>query len=263
DAAPTPIDKGLLRREATWRSFKSTTIARERKWRAVLAGLFNTQERDVKRRLNDHWQARAVQARLDGGKTIKAAVDAIIFSGSEARSLFRKTGKQLLTYTLEQSAKEEADRYGLGVFDLTDPRVSKWLDEKAFKFADEVNSTTEAALRDQLREALAQGESTASVAKRIESVFDAARGYRSEAIARTEVVGASNKGAMEMYTQAGVQKTEWVSSRDEKVRDSHQIDGQVRGTGDDFSNGLEFPGDPNGPADEVINCRCTIAPIVE
>lgn len=270
DAAPIIVDKGLTRREATWQLFKGATLSRERKWRSTLAGLFNQQERQVKRNLQDQWQQRAVQAKLDGGKTTKAAVDVIIFDGSEARKLFRKTGKQLLTYTLEQSAKDEAERYGFASFDITNPRVAKWLDEKAFKFADEVNSTTEELLHKELTDAIAAGDSVDTVAKRIEEVFDAARGYRSETIARTEVVSASNKGAFEMYAQAGVQQSEWITARDGEVRGDrkgdkfdHHIDGEVVNLGSKFSTGLEYPGDPSGDPGNVINCRCTIAPVVE
>ena len=30
-----------------------------------------------------------------------------------------------------------------------------------------------------------------------------------------------------------------------------------------FSNGLMFPGDPEGDAGEVINCRCHLMPVVD
>lgn len=51
---------------------------------------------------------------------------------------------------------------------------------------------------------------------------------------------------------------QWDASLDARTRDSHAaIDGEIREIDDKFSNGLRFPGDPNGPAAEVINCRCT------
>lgn len=253
--------KAALRREALWRAFKSTTEARERRWRGALSGLFNLQERAVKAKLRTHWVSRSAQARLDGGKTTKSSVEAIIFSGSDARKMFRKTGRQLLEVTLEQSAADEAQRWGLVALDLANPRVQTWLDDKAFKFADEVNSTTEDALRAALEAGVKDGDSIDKISAAVGDVFDMARGYRSDAIARTEVVGASNRGAMELYTENGVEQVEWVSSRDEKVRETHQIDGEVTGTGDTFSNGLEFPGDPDGAPEEVINCRCTVAPV--
>lgn len=50
---------------------------------------------------------------------------------------------------------------------------------------------------------------------------------------------------------------QWDSTLDGKTRDSHkQVDGEIRELNEKFSNGLMYPGDPDGPAAEVINCRC-------
>jgi uncharacterized protein with gpF-like domain len=52
---------------------------------------------------------------------------------------------------------------------------------------------------------------------------------------------------------------EWISVNDRRRRASHAVlEGQVREVNEPFSNGLMFPGDPNGSADETINCRCNI-----
>lgn len=52
---------------------------------------------------------------------------------------------------------------------------------------------------------------------------------------------------------------QWDSTLDGKTRDSHaQIDGEIKELDEKFSNGLMFPGDPNGIAAEVINCRCAL-----
>ncbi len=46
---------------------------------------------------------------------------------------------------------------------------------------------------------------------------------------------------------------------DKKTRPSHQrVDGEIREIDERFSNGLMFPGDPEGSAGEVINCRCVL-----
>jgi len=51
---------------------------------------------------------------------------------------------------------------------------------------------------------------------------------------------------------------QWDASLDARTRDSHAaIDGEIQEIDEKFSNGLRFPGDPNGPAAEVVNCRCT------
>lgn len=52
----------------------------------------------------------------------------------------------------------------------------------------------------------------------------------------------------------------WVSSKDGKVRESHdKADGQVRLVNEKFDVGgaqLRRPQDPNGPPEETFNCRC-------
>ena len=54
----------------------------------------------------------------------------------------------------------------------------------------------------------------------------------------------------------------WMSRRDARVRHTHrQANGQTVRTNETFTVGdseLAFPGDPNGEAKEVINCRCSI-----
>lgn len=51
---------------------------------------------------------------------------------------------------------------------------------------------------------------------------------------------------------------QWDAALDARTRGSHaRVDGELRELDEKFSNGLRFPGDPHGPAGEVINCRCT------
>lgn len=52
---------------------------------------------------------------------------------------------------------------------------------------------------------------------------------------------------------------QWDSTLDGLTRPSHRVaDGEIRELDEEFSNGLMFPGDPNGKAAEVINCRCAL-----
>jgi hypothetical protein len=41
------------------------------------------------------------------------------------------------------------------------------------------------------------------------------------------------------------------------------VDGQVVAVNSSFSNGLDYPGDQKGDAGDVINCRCTLLPVIE
>lgn len=58
----------------------------------------------------------------------------------------------------------------------------------------------------------------------------------------------------------------WVTVGDEKVRPTHiAVDFEPK---DDFGwdvggEFLKFPGDPNGSAGNIINCRCSVQPVIE
>ena len=95
---------------------------------------------------------------------------------------------------------------------------------------------------------------------------------RARLIVRTETGKAANLGkwmAAANFDYATAKR--WVTAGDHRVRPqirgggisrtaaNHMIlNRQVRGLDEPFTNGLQFPGDPNGGPDEVCNCRCTI-----
>lgn len=84
---------------------------------------------------------------------------------------------------------------------------------------------------------------------------------RAERIARTETTGAFNAGAEAAYMEEGAGAKIWVATADDRTRDTHlSAHGQCVPVGGVFAVGsgtLTYPGDPSGPAEEVINCRCT------
>ena len=91
---------------------------------------------------------------------------------------------------------------------------------------------------------------------------------RAETVARTETIGATNAGAyassVAMSEVIGEEDPEkvWLATDDSRTRHSHrEADGQRVPLSSPFTVGgfnLTFPGDPSGPPQEVINCRCTI-----
>lgn len=88
---------------------------------------------------------------------------------------------------------------------------------------------------------------------------------RAEMRARMVAIGGLNGGSLDVARSMGVTSKEWLSSHDEKVRETHQIaDRQVQNIDDPFHVGgfdLDYPGDPSGlPATGAVvyNCRCTM-----
>lgn len=85
--------------------------------------------------------------------------------------------------------------------------------------------------------------------------------WEAERIARTEVIGASNKGSYDGAKSTGEDiKKGWSTSGLPGIRPTHLLYesfGWVH-MDKEFTSGLLYPGDPNGEAGEIINCRCTI-----
>lgn len=86
---------------------------------------------------------------------------------------------------------------------------------------------------------------------------------RAQTIARTETLTAVSLGQASMMGLAAKAipnlKKAWVTSQDEDVRESHKnINGEIRDSDEKFSNGLQYPRDPDGDAIDTINCRCTL-----
>lgn len=80
-------------------------------------------------------------------------------------------------------------------------------------------------------------------------------------IARTEAHTAANKGQQEAAEESGLDMVkEWGATEDARTRPDHaQANGQLREMDEAFDVGgvrLDFPGDPNGPPEQIINCRC-------
>ena len=91
-------------------------------------------------------------------------------------------------------------------------------------------------------------------------------GYaRAKAIAQTEMISASNQASTFAAESTGYEYRKfWSTSGLPNIRLSHieaeQYSDSVDGLrpNETFPNGLLYPGDPNGAAEEVINCRCCI-----
>ena len=92
---------------------------------------------------------------------------------------------------------------------------------------------------------------------------------RARTIARTEIGRARNAGRVEGMRLAGFTHHKWSSYSDDHSRKGHsKMNGQVRRIGEPFDNPetgheIKFPGDPEAPASETINCRCTVVPTIK
>jgi hypothetical protein len=95
--------------------------------------------------------------------------------------------------------------------------------------------------------------------------------YRSERIARTEIIGTSNWASITSVESSGIKdrlKKRWLVTEDGRERETHleMNDRPSIGIDDYFEvrnidggvDRMKYPGDPSGSAGNIINCRCTV-----
>ena len=133
--------------------------------------------------------------------------------------------------------------------------------------AAKVKAWTDRKLTSTITQGILRGESVPHVADRVAEVCGSGRAAAVRT-ARTACTGAENAGRVSSYQRArrlGIGlRQEWMATLDGRTRDSHRLlDGERTEVGERFSNGLRFPGDPQGTAAEVYNCRCTLVPAVD
>ena len=118
-----------------------------------------------------------------------------------------------------------------------------------------------------ITQGILQGESIDNLAKRV--ALGTTEQDKNAAIrnARTSTTCAQNAGRTQSYQRAvnmGIELYQvWLAALDSRTRSSHRhMDGEkvkvAKGKQVKFSNGLRYPGDPDGRAEEVWNCRCTL-----
>jgi hypothetical protein len=122
-----------------------------------------------------------------------------------------------------------------------------------------------------------EGESMPELAARVHRILSAEGSAtwtnRAVVVARTETIGAYNAGTLAGFkgfaaTAGGDWEKGWLATHDHRVRPTHlAADLGTPGTGqrvpldEPFSVGgaaLMHPGDPSGPPEEVIQCRCSM-----
>lgn len=117
-----------------------------------------------------------------------------------------------------------------------------------------------------------RGESIPELADRVDDVLSTTRTERwpnrAVVVARTETIGAMNAGRADAFAAVAEEVDDgtgfeqmWLATSDSRTRRTHRdADGQRVPVGGLFTVGtadLRYPGDPRGPAKEVIQCRCT------
>jgi hypothetical protein len=222
---------------------------------------FGTQKKEVLANLDEFGLPK--NAAGMSTKSLSKWINNIIFDSSAADKALVELAGGMYKDNIQVGAAAIAKLLGIDPSAiLATPFVVDFIRDRSFVML-AVNKTTTDALKATLTEAISAGEGLSSIRERITSVYADAQGFRAETIARTEVGSSQNFGRTAEMENQKVGKKVWITTFSNS-RDAHiEADGQIVGVNDSFSVGgesLEYPGDPSGSADNVINCQCSVSP---
>lgn len=156
----------------------------------------------------------------------------------------------------------------------SDPFVADYLNDvgnRLVRLPDEVYALIVGEIEQGLRDA----EGIPDITRRINLILTATGSERwpnrARTVARTETIGAVNAGVYRAAVLDAEDRGDvapmkiWISTDDPRTRPTHvEADQQRTFLTSPFKVGgaqLLFPGDPRGPAAQVINCRCSLLPV--
>ena len=249
------------RLEAIWKSFIAKTIPLEDKFEKKTKRVFFEMRKRVLQKLYEEEKSR----KQDDAVVPYGFFDWLRdYEFPNEKELIKKYSAPFYTEAVKVGGQSFIDEMGLDIdFDLSDPLVVDFLKLKPLKITGVIDPTIRNQLRDTCREGVQAGEGIDDIAKRIKAIFNIAAN-RARTIARTEVVGSSNFGRHVALDSSGFKWKEWFTAMDERVRDQHKQMmhppyNRVR-VGEPWTfpdgNQVDYPGDWNGVAWQVVNCRC-------
>lgn len=258
-----------------WQRYEAIRIRVEARGRKRFRALLNRQTKAVLAHLNTHGHAHTLDAlsRLISNQDLALlmsdfyAVEGLPFAIRE----FEQVSGQKSHYVAGLRLK----RFGLNISASFFSEYWKrllvgFVSANAASKVTGINDTTRKTLRELITEAMNNRLTLRETAKLIRDKMGIMNRWRAANIARTEANGAANyaasvgaESAAKLLTNATLEKF-WIATADTRTRDAHRaMIGQKPIPIDGFfvvgGERLKRPGDPNGSARNICNCRCVLA----
>lgn len=173
-------------------------------------------------------------------------------------------GGEVITQGKSAGKVEERKDFSAHFARMAQEYFAAWGAQKVVQVSDTTRNLVARAVARGYRDGLGQR----GVAGMIRQLVPATYAGRAETIARTETHSAASYGAQGAAKETGLDlRREWVAAFDERTREDHAAaNGQIVGMDEPFQVGdaeLMFPGDPAGPPEHTVNCRCITAYVVQ
>lgn len=230
DSAPPP--KALKAAGDTY----DTTQLRERLrhvevWRAKLKAFFERQR-------------AVIVGKLPKGRKVAAST---LWDGARWD---RELTDDLLALSTDTAGKFAGDLASALGTDYNPAIMKNWLTKHSELYASGINGRT----LERLKRALDSDDPLDDVQTLFDDLGEGAAGR----IASTGVTTTANFGAADAAEHSGLKEKTWRVNASNPRQSHARLNGDTVKIQDDFSNGMKWPGDPNGGADEVANCTCSV-----
>lgn len=257
------LEYSTLQKESYRLSLEKNSVAYARRYRKGLLKLLKAQEQTVLGNLN-HLAGKSLSDDLmnmsdedgDFNDEIMPILQAL--AAEQGQIALEFAGGADSKYTVSQS-------------------IMNALQQSTKKMAQNFNQDTLDQLAASIAEGMQGNESIKQLSDRVASIYDQAQGWRTDRVARTESLGASNAATLDAYRQTGyVTAMTWFANPDacaycEELDGTtvgletsfvNQGDSVDVGEGDDQSSYQADYGDVDTPPLHP-NCSCTIIPVTE
>jgi HK97 family phage portal protein len=195
-----------------------------------------------------------------------------LFDRVESSLVWQRVLYPLTVELMVDQAKQTFDFEDVqGELEIT-PDLQRRINDRIDRFSSEVDKETQSFIEATIAEGISAGESVAKLRKRITDIYDTATTMRSERIARTETIFASNEAGVEAMRQIPtVTGHEWFTNPG-ACEFCQSLNGKIVGLDTPFVyQGQTVDGDDGGQYVanyETVdhpplhpNCRCTTIPV--
>lgn len=254
----------LENREEYWTEFiNATQMKPEKDYKRMIVKFWTEQRNEFLDKV-DEWKKKKTKAK------VQASLSDFMIDKKPQDAKLVKASEPIYQNGIDLQAAKLAEELGeLVNYDPTGPTVKR-IKRSRRKFLKGVNTQTFKTMGKEINKVL-KDNPDATVNQLTKLIKDAQKktmngiiASSAKTVARTETSSIASRSRNDIMQGEGIEKHQWISARDELVRESHaEIDGQVVKIGEEFDNGLSYPLETGGEPEEVINCRCTTVAVKE
>jgi hypothetical protein len=267
----------VARLKAIYESALRTALRRQHAFlaqiKAIDEGRIKCPQYYIDRGEEKEWRERYTKELLRKNKVIEGIMEDLNAVGGDAADIIREftcdvydvTRKETIEILSHEAAKMGVNpsfatynkrQIGVLIRDAQSP-FSKLAFANLGK-----NPAVRRRLQNEMAQAVILGESQQKLVKRIQSVTGQLT-WQAKRVAQTERTRVQSQATFEAGMEAkamGIKVYYIWNTRMVNSRDTHiALNGKKTMVGDRFPGSiLRFPGDPNAPAEEVINCHCGV-----